>query len=159
MLGNWGALLLAGAAGFGAYALSTSAASEAQEEMNEKMKEGEAAANSYESALELVKAGQEKIQNSAADVYAEYEVLRKQWAALSTEQEKAAWLEANRSKFASMGLSINDVNDAERVFVNDTVRVVAALKARAEAQAIAEVMKDNYKELYRLHSEFEKLNA
>ena len=47
-----------------------------------------------------------------------------------------------------LGLSVNNLSDAENVFVDNTSRVVAALEARAKAEAAQQALVDTYKKYY-----------
>ena len=85
------------------------------------------------------------IGRSTGDLMAKYELLRYSWAALSTEQEKNDWIKQNQSAFKGLNLAVNDVTSAENVFVKNTSQVVAALKARAEAEAYGELYKEEIK--------------
>lgn len=88
----------------------------------------------------------EKIGDSVGDVVGDYKVLQAQWKQLSTEQEKAKWVEENKSKFEQLGLSVTSVADAEKVLVEQTGAVVKALAARAKAEAAMEMYKESIKE-------------
>ena len=87
----------------------------------------------------------EAIGRSTGELIAKYELLRTSWAALSTDQEKTDWIKNNQSAFKGLNLAVNDVTSAENVFVNNTSQVVAALKARAEAEAYGELYKEEIK--------------
>lgn len=63
--------------------------------------------------------------------------LKRQWSALKTEQEKTHWLEKNRKAFNDLGLSVNSVSDAERIFKDATGSVVESFRKRAQAAAYA----------------------
>lgn len=88
----------------------------------------------------------EKIGDKVGDVVGDYRVLQAQWKQLSTEQEKAKWVEENKSKFEQLGLSVTSVADAEKVLVEQTGAVVKALAARAKAEAAMELYKESVKE-------------
>ena len=51
------------------------------------------------------------------------------------------WIEENASAFEKLGLNINSVNTADDVFYNNTPKIIAALKARAKAEALTEEYK------------------
>lgn len=76
-----------------------------------------------------------QIGSSVGDLAGKYEVLRSQWKALKTDHERNAWIKKNQSAFGELGLSVNSVNDAYDYFVRNSSKVVAALKAIAEARA------------------------
>lgn len=89
-----------------------------------------------------------QIGKSTGGIVADYKILQYQWKQLSTEQEKAKWIKENQSKFKALGLSIKDVKAAEDVYIKNSPKIIAALKARAEADAWAEIYKQ---ELVRVH--------
>ena len=98
-----------------------------------------------EERSERQQAANEAIGRSTGELMAKYETLRVQWVALSNEQEKTEWINKNQSAFKSLNLAVNDVTSAENAFVKNTAQVVAALKARAKAEAYGELYKDQIK--------------
>ena len=85
----------------------------------------------------------EKLGESIGDTIAGYMLMRKQWESLSTAQEKNKWIDENETKFKQMGLTIDDINTAEKAFVDHSSEVISALKARAEAEAWGEIYKEH----------------
>lgn len=83
--------------------------------------------NAYDSAL----------KNTYADLMAKYEKLKAGWRALSTEQQKMAWIKDNQSAFNELRLKIGNVTEAENIFNRKTDAVVEAFKQRALAAAYA----------------------
>lgn len=115
----------------GAYAIATHRSTNAMTEEQKALEESKKRWNEYK----------QSINTSSASVLADYQKLSVEWKTLSSNHEKNQWIDANKSKFTAMGLSINSIYDAETVFVKMTSSVVAALKARAEAEAWGEVYK------------------
>lgn len=112
--------------------ISSSADAKAQaEETAESMKEmGDAAdevKEAYDSAL----------KNTYADLTAKYAELKAGWRALSTEQQKMAWIKNNQKAFNELRLKIGSVAEAENIFNGKTDAVVEAFKQRALAAAYA----------------------
>jgi hypothetical protein len=62
-------------------------------------------------------------------------VLQSQWKSLKNEADKKEWIKNNQSAFDSLNLAVWNVNDAYDVFVRNAPKVIAALKAIAEAEA------------------------
>lgn len=89
------------------------------------------------------------IGKSVGDLMAKYEVLRTTWLSLSSDHEKNQWIKDNQSAFNGLGLSVKDVTSAEDAFVNNTNKVVAALEARARAEAYADLYKEQIKKNYK----------
>lgn len=98
-----------------------------------------------EQAAERQQSVNEAIGRSTGELMAKYESLRYAWNALSNDQQKADWIKNNTSAFKSLNLVVNDINTAENIFVKNSGQVVAALKARAEAEAYGELYKEQIK--------------
>jgi hypothetical protein len=64
-----------------------------------------------------------------------FKVLQSQWNSLKTVADKKEWIKNNQSAFDKLNLSVWNVNDAYDVFVKNAPKVIAALKAIAEAEA------------------------
>lgn len=77
------------------------------------------------------------LKNTYADLMAKYEKLKAGWRALSTEQQKRAWIKDNQSAFNELRLKIGNVTEAENIFNRKTDAVVEAFKQRALAAAYA----------------------
>lgn len=83
------------------------------------------------------KAGQVMAQ-AVGDVVGKFETLQAEWKKLKTGADQTKWIKKNQGAFAELGLSIGDVNAAQRVFVTNAPKVINALKAIAEADAYKE---------------------
>lgn len=77
------------------------------------------------------------LKSTYSDLMNKYDKLRTTWQALSTEQQKIAWIRNNQSAFNDLRLKINDVSDAENIFNGNTDAVVEAFSRRAKAAAYA----------------------
>ena len=77
------------------------------------------------------------LKSTYADLMAKYEKLKAGWRALSTEQQKMAWIKDNQSAFNELRLKIGNVTEAENIFNRKTDAVVEAFKQRALAAAYA----------------------
>lgn len=96
----------------------------------------------YNLSLKEQKELQSDLASSMNDVVAEFKTFQRQYSSLNTDDEKKRWIEENASAFNQMGLEINSVNSADKVFITQSDAVIAALKARAKAEALM----DKYKE-------------
>ena len=74
-----------------------------------------------------------------------FKVLQAQWKSLKTEADKKEWIKNNQTAFDNLNLSVWNVNDAYDVFVKNAPKVVAALKAIAEAEAYQDLYKEAIK--------------
>lgn len=70
--------------------------------------------------------------------------LQQEWKSLKTTAEKNQWIKDNKSEFDKLGVAVNDVTDAENIFVNNTEAVVNALKLRAKAAAAQKLAAEQY---------------
>lgn len=139
LFGDWTGLVLVGAAALGTYAIATASSTDATEKQNE-------ATNSAKSAMsEFSKTASEK----AGELVGSYQALRAEWNMLKTNAEKTQWIKDNQSEFSKLGLSVYDLVDAEKVFVNNTDTVVRAMIARAKAAAAEQLYIDAYKDYFK----------
>lgn len=138
LLGDFSGLVLVAAAGLVTYALCTDDSTDSQEKHNKAVSDGQKIEQDYS----------KKVSSSSGELVAKYQVLRREWLSLKTTAEKTKWIENNQSAMDSLGLSVNNLSDAENVFVSNTSRVVAALEARAKAEAAQQALVDTYKKYY-----------
>lgn len=82
--------------------------------------------------------------------------LQQEWKNLKTTAEKNQWIKDNKSEFDALGVAVNDVTDAENIFVNNTVAVINALKLRAKAAAAQKLAAEQYEKALIKQNEAEK---
>lgn len=70
--------------------------------------------------------------------------LQQEWKNLKTTAEKNQWIKDNKSEFDKLGIAVNDVTDAENIFINNTEAVINALKLRARAAAAQKLAAKQY---------------
>lgn len=70
--------------------------------------------------------------------------LQQEWKNLETAAKKDQWIKDNKSNFDQLGVSVNNVTDAENIFVDNTKAVINALKLRAKAAAAQKLAADEY---------------
>lgn len=138
LLGDFSGLVLVAAAGLVTYALCTDDSTDSQEKHNKAVSDGQKIEQDYSN----------KVSSSTGELVGKYQVLRREWLSLKTTAEKTKWIENNQSAMDGLGLSVNNLSDAENVFVSNTSRVVAALEARAKAEAAQQALVDTYKKYY-----------
>lgn len=85
------------------------------------------------------------ISSATSDIVAKYQTLQAEWVKLKTEQEKNNFLKENSSAFDALGASIRTAADAQKFFVEQSKNVIEALSAMAEAEAMKELLKEEYK--------------
>lgn len=94
---------------------------------------------------------QDKINQAVADGAAEqiiaYKKLQEEYSRLgNTLQEKQKFIEENKDAFDSLGVSVENVTEAERFFKDGSADFIKSLMLRAEAAANAQIAIDKYKE-------------
>ena len=82
--------------------------------------------------------------------------LQQEWKNLKTTAEKNQWIKDNQSEFDKLGIAVNDVTDAENIFVNNTTAVINALKLRARAAAAQKLAAEQYEKALIKQNEAEK---
>jgi hypothetical protein len=125
LLGDWTGLVLVGAVALSTYAIATDDSTDSLEKQ----------ASATDKAKEAQKKYNDSVASTAGQLVSKYKLLQNAWKNLKTISEKNQWIKDNASEFRNLGLKINDVKSAETTFVNNTPKVVAALKARAQAMA------------------------
>ena len=70
--------------------------------------------------------------------------LREEWKNLKTEAEKTQWIKDNKTEFDNLGVSVNNVTEAENIFVENTQAVLNALRLRAKAAAAQKLAEEQY---------------
>ena len=94
-----------------------------------------------EEAAENVKDARNKEAKAVGEVTAKYRILQLEYSKLD-QNDKTAWIKDNATAFDNLGLKINSVNDADQIFVTQSAKVIAALQARAKAEALEEKYKE-----------------
>lgn len=72
--------------------------------------------------------------------------LKEEWDGLTSDDSKRKWIEENREEFEKLDVAIDDVGDAENVFVRNTDVVIESMKLRAKAAAYAALATQKYQE-------------
>lgn len=121
-----------------AFSSSTSKATEKEKELQRE-------AEATKKKLEEQKHASEALGNKTGDLIGSFKVLQSQWNSLKTVADKKEWIKNNQTAFDNLNLSVWNVNDAYDVFVKNAPKVIAALKAIAEAEAYQDLYKDAIK--------------
>ena len=86
------------------------------------------------------------VADTAGKEISTYKSLRKEWNALGDDMKaKEKFVKDNQDAFHSLGFAINGVSDAEKLLVQNTDQVVAAIMARAKAAAYQELATEEIK--------------
>ena len=95
-----------------------------------------------------------KYSSSLSELMYTYKKLQNEYSNLKSKHEKTQWIKDNASEFKKLGVSVNTVDEAEKVLVDNTEIMVEAFKYRAQAAAAAAEAMNAYTEAAKL--EFEK---
>ena len=106
------------------------------------------AAKSTEAARKMFDDYHKTMASKSADLVGKYAKLRDEYGKLQTAAEKQQWIKDNATEFDNLGLSVNNLTDADRVFVSNTKNVIKALELRAKALALQELQMKAYEEYY-----------
>lgn len=79
------------------------------------------------------------VGKSIGDIVGKYKVLKSQYEALNSDKQKSNWIIENQSAFNSLEITVNNLNDAYRVFISQSSDVVKSLTAIARAKAFEEI--------------------
>ena len=89
---------------------------------------------------------QNKVSESAGNTISDLEWLALGWSKLGNDmQAKQRYILENKNAIDGLGVSINDVTDAERVFNTGKGNFIEAVMARAQAAATMEIAAEEYK--------------
>lgn len=107
---------------------------------------GRKAAISYTEAVDNINKELEKTNDSYGKHVTTVKQLSREWKNLTEEQKQLQWIKDNKTAFDQLDVSINNVNDAENLFVDHTDVMIDALKSRAKAAAAMKLAADKYEE-------------
>lgn len=116
---------------------------------------GKDAVLSLNEALDNIAKELEDTNDSYGDNIVSLKKLQTEWKNLKTTAEKNQWIRDNKSEFDKLDISVNNVTDAENIFVHNTGAVVSALKSRAKAAAAYKLASEQYEKALVLMNEAE----
>lgn len=108
-----------------------------------------------EESIEREKERKNEVNSSVGSILGKYKLLQRQWKELSSVQEKNEWINKNRDAFNDLGIAINDVNAAQKVFIDYSDEVIKAIKDQAKARALAKLYEDAIARQYTAQQELE----
>ncbi len=107
---------------------------------------GKAAVISMTDALDNIAKELEETNAGYGSNIVSLKQLQQEWKNLKTTAEKNQWIEDNKSEFDKLGVAVDDVTDAENIFINNTEAVINALRLRAKAAAAQKLATEQYEE-------------
>lgn len=111
---------------YSAYSEWTEAAEEAEEQQKALAKEMDSASSTYgENRASLTR-------------------LTDSWKSLKTEQEKNQFIKDNKKAFDDLGVSVNNIDDANNLLVKNTASFIKSMELRAKATAYGALAAQEY---------------
>lgn len=107
---------------------------------------GKNAVISLDEALDNIAEELETTNGSFGSNIVNLKQLQQEWKNLKTTAEKDQWIKDNKAEFDNLGVAVNNITDAENIFVDNTEAVINALKLRAKAAAAQELASKKYEE-------------
>lgn len=115
--------------------------------------------NAVLSVTEAMETLNKELSKNASTYGNEVSILRRlsdEWKRLgSNVKEQQQFIKDNQSEFNKLDVSINDVNTASSVFVDNTDEFIEALKARAKAQAALNILSEQTGKLLEIENKIE----
>lgn len=143
LIGDFTGLLIVGAGALATYALATSDSTEEIDNQTNSLEKNSDAVNNNSNDIENNKEKQKEwandIRNSISEQLTSYFMLQQKWKECNGDVKlQGKFMNAYKSEINSLGLSINNLIDAEKAFVKYTDNVVAAIIARKAAEKLGE---------------------
>ena len=131
------------------YISSANDAADAQKKLNEQQEKAK-------EALELHKKTIKDVTSAQMQAKMKFAGLVEQWKELKSTAEKTEWLRENKSLMSQLGIEVNSVTTADKVFCQVNDQVVSALMARAIAAKKAQQALDELDRLAERRGEEDK---
>lgn len=84
--------------------------------------------------------------DSYGENLASYKKLQAEWKNLSSLKEQNEWIKNNESEFNKLGISIDNITEAEKAFESGTPYFIKALALRAKATAATKLAAEKYEQ-------------
>lgn len=98
------------------------------------------------------------LATETVNLVGKYLQLQDAWKNCATVHQQNQFIKDNAKAFEELNLKVNNVKDAENVFVNNSDSVLQALNKRAEAAAYAAVQMELYEKAIRAELEVKDIN-
>ena len=132
--------LLALAAAVGGYIFATRKSTEEEKKAQEQ-------AEALKKQKEELKKKQDELAETSAKTATKFLKLQTEWKNLKTAAEKNEWIKNNKTEFENLGISINNINTAQRAFVENSDAVCEAMLDQAIAAKMADQAAEDYLKL------------
>lgn len=131
----------------------------ATDDSTEAEKKNIAAGKQMKSVSEQVTESFSKhLAQETVNLVGKYLQLQDAWKNCATVHQQNQFIKDNAKAFEELDLKVNNVKDAENVFVNNSDSVLQALNKRAEAAAYAAVQMELYEKAIRAELEVKDIN-
>lgn len=101
-----------------------------------------------EKSLEKLSEKHKQIGSNVGNTVGQFKLLEREFKSLKTNADKQKWIDDNTQAFSSLGLAITNVNDANKIFLENSDKIIEALKLQAEAAALNSIYQQAYGEAY-----------
>lgn len=91
-----------------------------------------------------LKASIDDVNGTGYEAVGHFKMLQVQYARLTSQQAKTDFFDQNAQALRDMGIEVNNVNDLENVFINNTDSYVDAVMKRAKARAAEKMYEEEY---------------
>ena len=118
LFGDFTGLLIVGAGALATYAIATDNSTKKTNENTNAVRQQTAEYQAY--------------QNTIKDLTGKFVDLKTQWSNLATATQRNKFIKDNQQAFAALGVEVKNVDDAERLFGNNTQAIVQAMIQRAK---------------------------
>lgn len=125
-------------------------------EWAKKLIVGKEAVISTEEAIKNINEELENTNDSYGSNIVSLKKLQAEWKNLKTAAEKNQWIRDNQSEFNKLCVAVNNINDADLVFIKQTRAVIMAFKLRAQAAAAEKLAVGEYEKILKLQVEIEE---
>lgn len=103
----------------------------------------------------MFKAVNDEAASSVGSMTAKFQALQKEWQNLKAENQ-GEWLKQHQNDWNDLGISINNANDAENLYVKNTSIIQQAIDDRARSIAAMKLATEKYEEAFRKQVEAEQ---
>lgn len=118
---------------------------------------GKAVAESMADAFHNIGQELKETNDNFGENVAQIQILSDKWRELGGNLKKQEqFIKDNKEEFHNLGVSVNDVNDAENILVKNTTALVLALQYRARAAAGMKLAADKYNEALQKQAELDE---
>lgn len=120
-----------------AFSLGSEKAEEATKAQKKSVEDAKKTMEEYRKELNTVSYSAEK------NLYGNFVKLRAEWNRLSSTASKKKWIKENVSAFRELGVVIENIKDAENVFINNSSAMIEAIMLRARAAVLMRKIEAN----------------